>query len=224
MKSVTLNINNNVVVLTSDENGMFSLNQLHKASGTTATKRPGNWIANRQTIDFLNTYSSAGILAVETVNGGTRRGTWGLEQVIFAYAEWISPEFHRAVIEAFRHAVRGEGEAAVNVAQSVARTDGIIQRKQFASALGKHGAQQGDYRNLSDVINIAVLGSASSTLKEAKGLKKSARLRNHLTEQELTELNAAEAIATLILSRNKTKTHGSMREAVYKAVDTYKAI
>ncbi|UIW10496.1 DNA-binding protein, KilA-N domain [Aeromonas phage BUCT695] len=224
MKTVTLTISGKTTTLVSDADGMFSLNELHKASGTSTSKRPGSWIRTQQAVDFINVFSSAQICAVKKINGGKFRGTYGIEQVVYAYAEWISPEFHAAVIEAFKAAVSGDGEKAVKVAQSVARADGISQRKQFASLLGRHGADRGDFRNMSDTINIAVLGSASSTLKAEKGLTPSARLRDHLSEEELTKLMAAEAIATMYLTLNEERTHGKMREAVYKAVDKFKSL
>lgn len=226
MKTVTLSFNGNVFTLTSDAEGMFNLNDLHRASGGTAAKRPGSWLRTQQAFEFIKVYSDAQICATVVKRGGARgtQGTWGIEQVVYAYATWISAEFHHAVIEAFKDAVSGDGAAAVEVAQSVARTEGIQTRKAFASMLGKHGAERGDFRNMTDVVNIAVLGKASSTLKEEKGLKKSARLRDHLSEEELAKLNAAEAIATMMLTLNKNKNHGAMREAVYKAADAFKSL
>lgn len=226
MKTVTLKLNDKVMTLAADNAGLFNLNALHRFSGAGINKRPGSWLRTQQTIDFLKVYTDAQICATVTKRGGGAgtQGTWGIEQVVYAYAAWISAEFHAVVIEAFKAAVDGDGDAAVAVAQSVARTDGIAQRKMFASQLGKHGAERGDYRNMSDTINIAVLGSASSTLKAAKGLKKSAKLRDHLSEEELVKLMAAEALATMFLTLNKEKGHGSMREAVYKAVDKFKSL
>lgn len=225
MKTVTLNLNDKTFVLASDENGMFNLNALHRFSGAPASKRPPEWLRYRQAADLLKVYTDAGIHATVSKRGGGAgtQGTWGIEQIVFAYAAWISSEFHAAVIEAFKAAVSGNGEKAVAIAQNFARTDGIAQRKLFASQLGRHGAERGDFRNMTDTINIAVLGSASSTMKEKLGLKKSAKLRDHLSEDDLVKLSATEALATMFLTLNKEKRHGSMREAVAKAVDVFKS-
>lgn len=64
--------------------------------------------------------SRARNLALEIKLGGRpeTRGIWAPEQVVYAYAAWLSPEFHTAVIEAFTHAVRGDGEAAIRSEKS----------------------------------------------------------------------------------------------------------
>lgn len=226
MKVVQLKLNDNQFVLSADAGGMFNLNTLHAASGTGANKRPGSWLRTQQTLDLIKVYSDAQICATVARRGGAAgtQGTWAIEQLVYAYAAWISAEFHAAVIEAFKAAVAGKAEKAVAIAQTAARSDSILQRKQFASLLGKHGADRGDFRNMTDTINIAVLGSASSTMKTKLGLTKSARLRNYLGEEELAKLTAVEALASMFLTCNKERTHGSMREAVSKAADVFKGL
>ncbi|WP_200927089.1 hypothetical protein [Citrobacter portucalensis] len=46
-------------------------------------------------------------------------GTWLEERLAYAYAEWVSAQFHRAVLETFQAATRGDGEAAVEVANNI---------------------------------------------------------------------------------------------------------
>ncbi|ECK9403497.1 KilA-N domain-containing protein [Salmonella enterica subsp. enterica serovar Paratyphi C str. CFSAN000603] len=116
MKEITLTFNNITTKLFSDEEGMFNLNLLHKASGDEKRNRPSYWTANSETQKFIQELET-GIPVSKTKRGRGVTGTWGIEQIVYAYASWISPEFHAAVIEAFTHAVNGDGKKAVKKAQ-----------------------------------------------------------------------------------------------------------
>ncbi|EBW9748996.1 KilA-N domain-containing protein [Salmonella enterica subsp. enterica serovar Kingston] len=119
MKEITLTFNGTTTKLVSDNEGMFNLNILHKASGDEKRNRPSYWTVNSETQEFIRELET-GIPVLKIKRGRGITGTWGIEQVVYAYAEWISPEFHAAVIEAFTHAVNGNGKKAVKKAQSVA--------------------------------------------------------------------------------------------------------
>lgn len=111
MKEITLTFNNTATTLTSDADGLFKLNDIYQASGMGEAVEPNRW--TRSNGEFLSRQ-------IWRVKKGRYGGTYGNEQVVYAYAEWISPEFHAAVIEAFTHAVNGNGKKAVKKAQSVA--------------------------------------------------------------------------------------------------------
>lgn len=96
------------------QNGLYCLNDLHRASGGASKHRPNNWLQNQQTIEFIKYLSSAGNPAVQqnqqvivTVNGGHFRGTYGNRKVALAYATWISPEFFSLVLDVFDGVVSG---------------------------------------------------------------------------------------------------------------------
>ncbi|ECA6118459.1 KilA-N domain-containing protein [Salmonella enterica subsp. enterica serovar Redlands] len=88
MKEITLTFNGITTKLVSDEDGMFNLNLLHKASGNSNGKRPSLWMTNSTTRSLLE----AGNLASKSVRGRGITGTWIVEQGVYAYAAWISPE------------------------------------------------------------------------------------------------------------------------------------
>ncbi|MCU7121040.1 KilA-N domain-containing protein [Salmonella enterica] len=121
MKEITITFNGITTKLVSSNDGMFNLNRLHEASGMPAHKRPSTWFRDggNAFVAQLN-LSENSRLAYSSQRGGAKPGTWGIEQVVYAYASWISPEFHAAVIDAFTHAVNGDGKKAVKKAQSVA--------------------------------------------------------------------------------------------------------
>ncbi|EBM5749119.1 KilA-N domain-containing protein [Salmonella enterica] len=88
MKEITLTFNGITTKLASDDEGMFNLNALHKASGNFNGKRPSLWMTNSTTRSLLE----AGNLASKSVRGRGITGTWIVEQGVYAYASWISPE------------------------------------------------------------------------------------------------------------------------------------
>ncbi|MDR2506938.1 MAG: KilA-N domain-containing protein [Candidatus Accumulibacter sp.] len=81
--------------------GLYSLNDFHKASGGETSQRPGEFIRNQQTQDLIAEISTAGIPAVHVINGGPKRGTYACRELVIAYAAWISAAFHLKVIRVF---------------------------------------------------------------------------------------------------------------------------
>ena len=84
--------------------GLYSLNDLHKASGGTSKDQPAKFMCLEQTKALLSELSSTDSesLPVKTVVGkGKQQGTYVCRELVYAYAMWISPKFHLAVIRAF---------------------------------------------------------------------------------------------------------------------------
>lgn len=101
------------------QNGLYCLNDLHKASGSANKNRPSLWLENQQTIDFIKYISKAENPALEQnqqvihiVHGGHFRGTYGNRKVALAYATWISPEFFSLVLDVFDGVVSGSLKVA----------------------------------------------------------------------------------------------------------------
>ena len=88
-----------------DLDGLYSLNDLHKASGNDPKHRPNQFVRLDITQDLINEIqgenSTAQICALRSINGGPNRGTYACEELILSYAMWISPKFHLIVLRAF---------------------------------------------------------------------------------------------------------------------------
>jgi hypothetical protein len=87
--------------------GMYSLNDLHRAAGGEDRHTPNRFIRLDQTRALISQISqtpemaSAGIPAFTVRNGGKFRGTYVCRELVIAYAAWISPAFHLQVIRVF---------------------------------------------------------------------------------------------------------------------------
>ena len=114
------------------DNGLYSLNDLHKAAGGFEKDKPVHWLQLSQTkryIKFLNEKSTVGIPTVEqnqsliTINGGDNRGTYAHKKLVYSYAMWIDCEFHDAVIEVFDYLVNDNYEMAKQIAQNIVKQE-----------------------------------------------------------------------------------------------------
>lgn len=218
---LSLTFNGQTVQLNPDEHGRYNLNVLRKAAGNQRRHEVRNWLNLSQTAELVEKFSNTGFPVIASKRGSAANGggTWAYHGLVFAYAEWISSEFHKAVIETFSAAVEGKGKKAVKAARSVARVDGVHSRKSFSSGLAKHGADKTFYADMSDVVNLIILGKSSSTMKSELGLKKYKPLRDALPDQSLLALSAVEALAAARLALNPDVRKAMAREITYNSAN-----
>ena len=81
--------------------GLYSLNDLHKAAAAKASQKPSEWLRNQQTQELLSEIQIAGIPAIQSKQG---LGTYACRELVIAYAAWISAAFHLKVIRVFLNA------------------------------------------------------------------------------------------------------------------------
>lgn len=92
------------VEITTDDQGRFNLNALHKASNTSISKKPSEWLRTKTAESLINELSGnsrLGQKVIETVKGGTSPGTFAHELLAISYAGWISPAFQLSVNQTF---------------------------------------------------------------------------------------------------------------------------
>lgn len=100
-------------------NGLYSLNDLHKASGGAAKHQPSNWLRNQQTIDLIDAIDRSSNLMnpIETIRGGLNQGTFVSEELVISYGMWINAEFALAVIRCFLDSKKQEQSDKLTPAQ-----------------------------------------------------------------------------------------------------------
>ena len=101
MSNLTI-LNNSIRQL----DNLYSLTDLHRASGGEQKHKPVLFLSNQQTKELISEIeieSKVGIptLAVKTVRGGKNPSTYACEELMLAYAMWISPKFHLIVLRTF---------------------------------------------------------------------------------------------------------------------------
>lgn len=112
-----LEVNGVVVKITDD--GLYCLNDLHKAAGGDASRRPGNWIKTESVKDVELALLNARQVAFK-VEKGRYGGTYACKQMVYLYAMWLSPIFSLKVIEVFDAIASGDEQTALKVADTAA--------------------------------------------------------------------------------------------------------
>ena len=85
---------------------LYSLNDLHVASGGEEKHRPTFFIRLDTTRDLITEIESENsdvqiCTSIKSFRTGQNKGTWACEELVLAYATWISPKFHLVVLRAF---------------------------------------------------------------------------------------------------------------------------
>ncbi|OOF37448.1 bacteriocin [Rodentibacter rarus] len=87
---------------------LYSLTDLHQASGSESKHKPSNFIRLDTTKDLVQEIEKDSNTKAVKVIRGTHGGTYACEELVLAYATWISPKFHLVVLRAFLAMHRNE--------------------------------------------------------------------------------------------------------------------
>lgn len=120
---------------------LYSLNDVHKASGGDKKHQPSFFMRNQETKDLIKEIESVDKnLAVRRVQGGndkSKQGTYVCKELVYRYAMWISPKFALLVIRTFDKLVTGELKVQPNGYSTVA------DRKPLVSAVNEFCSKTG---------------------------------------------------------------------------------
>ena len=107
------------VPITTDTEGRYNLNALHKAGGGETHKAPAQWLRTKQAAELVKEMSDVGIhTSPVSVNKGKRsdgtvQGTFAHELLAIEYAGWISPAFRLRVNQTFLDYKKGQMQQPV---------------------------------------------------------------------------------------------------------------
>lgn len=165
------------------KDGLYSLNDLHKAAGGEKKNGPSYWLAIEQTKAFLKTTD---ITVVK--QGGRSGGTYAEKKAVYAYAMWISPEFQSHVIDAYDTLVTGQIQEANRKAT---RENARLEAPFMTDAVKITRANQGKeskhfhYSNEFNLVNRVALGMTSKQYRDHHGLDPNTHIRDTLTKLEI---------------------------------------
>lgn len=110
------------------DDGLYCLNDLHKASGGLEKHQPAFFMRNQETKDLIaelekeTKVSSANLQTIiKKITGkGLHQGTYACKEIVYRYAMWISPKFALAVIRVFDAFATGKLEPKAKPKTTVA--------------------------------------------------------------------------------------------------------
>ena len=106
--------------------GLYSLNDMHKASGSDKKHQPAFFMRNKETKDLVdelkdeysgsaNMQNKEPVRAVRGIQKDNKpQGTYVCKELVYRYAMWISPKFALLVIRTFDNLVTGELKVVSN--------------------------------------------------------------------------------------------------------------
>lgn len=156
----------NLEVKISDE-GLYCLNDIHKASGGKRSKEPHEFLNLHSTNELVKEILITSIPAIKK-SAGRYGGTYVCKELVYAYAMWISPKFHLEVIKVFDNKIKAERELASlveNVKYASNKLCNQLDKTSMSlSELKTHGHNWGAY-------GIAIKKAKREASKELKRIK-----------------------------------------------------
>ena len=99
---------------------LYSLNDLYQASGSENKHAPFRFIRLETTKELIAEIEKETPNALKVIRG-TQGGTYACEELVIAYAMWISPKFHLIVLRAFLAMHKSESQNANQIQPLVER-------------------------------------------------------------------------------------------------------
>ena len=170
------------ITVLQDEEGRYSLNDLHAASGGVQKSKPGNWMQTQQFKELVAELDAeliagkdvliAGIPAIKTV-AGRYGGTYVVKELVYAYAMWISALFSLQVIRGYDAMVahgRSNLTADINLSNYIGIFKLRIALMEKLSCCTDNGVGKGIYSNLLQVSRL--IGQTTDSMDDlAPGLR-----------------------------------------------------
>lgn len=152
-----------------DADGRYNLNQLHRASGGEKRHQPSDWLRTdsaKQLIAALETDPGIPGTPVSVVRGGKAQGSFVCRELVLAYAMWVSPAFHLAVLRAYdaltapTHVVPQSLPEALRLAADLAEKNALLERQRDALAIDASA-----FKRIADADGLCCISEAAKALQ-----------------------------------------------------------
>lgn len=170
---------------------MLCLTDMWRAADCPETGRPSDWARKdgRQFIEFIA--ESLNVPVGHILKGTRGKGgrTYAHWQIGFAYAKYLSHEFHAWCNEVIRQHMEALAK------KDEARQQGKVSRKVWAAACFSKGCDQRGVAEATNATYQTFFSKTAKQLRETHRLKKSEPLRDHMRLSTLAALSLTEALA-----------------------------
>ena len=189
-----------------DKEGLYSLNDFHKAAGGIEKDQPSLWLRLDKTKELIEECSNSTEMQNKIISSKSGRygGTYVVKELVYAYAMWISPKFHLHVIRTFDQFTMSE--QIRNAERQAAR----LEFPDMTQALLDHRTELGKqttffhYSNECDLINKIVTGYTAKKLRDKLGIDENEALRDYLTESQISAIHYLQRTNTVLIEEGYT--------------------
>ena len=168
---------------------LYSLNDLHQASGSENKHAPFRFIRLETTKELIAEIESDGQTQAIKVYRGSQGGTYVCEELVLSYAMWISPKFHLIVLRAFLAMHKAESQNANQIQP-------LVEHK-YTFEFTEYELEQLVWLWCSHSKMNTLLGQLEKPL-EAIGSRFSAKVYSHHHEYKRHYLETKDTIARLV--------------------------
>ena len=168
---------------------LYSLNDLHQASGSENKHAPFRFIRLETTKELIAEIESDGQTQAVKVYRGSQGGTYVCEELVLSYAMWISPKFHLIVLRAFLAMHKAESQNANQIQP-------LVEHK-YTFEFTEYELEQLVWLWCSHSQMNTLLGQLEKPL-EAIGSRFSAKVYSHHHEYKRHYLETKDTIARLV--------------------------
>lgn len=152
--------------------GLYSLNDLHKAAGGESKHQPAFFLRIDQTQELIAEINSVNMQSLKTKEG-RNGGTYVCRELVIAYAAWISAAFHLKVIQVFLSQSKPKQKSLpLQPAEPPKRYNyprKLLEQSGFVSADGKYPAK----------LNISMLANTKAFISPLMHLLNEMRADGH---------------------------------------------
>ena len=219
-----IQLNNSELKVRANPDGLISLTDLWKATGSVREKAPNFWVNQEATQQLIET--AAGILnatqdCILKSAKGRSGGTWAHKNIALAYAKYLSPELHLAVNQAYLERLEEEANPVLAIERGNARAErtwsqqgkskewigqrifSVATRKYFAGVLAQHGVAGNGFRNCTNAIYVPMYGGTTTVVRAKLGIGPNVPIRDNMSMIELSTIQLAENVAAEAIDRQQ---------------------